>query len=118
MQSLWLRNSWSFLSHIPFPSLLIVSGPGHNTIMIVSKQLIANCQNSTERKAWLTNLPRMLKDLTLRWALHLAAPFDQAGIDQSRDEESPAAIYPPGMWTGNQFLPISAILPSRRTTSA
>jgi hypothetical protein len=23
-------------------------------------------------------------------------------IDQSRDEESPAPVYPPGMWTGNQ----------------
>jgi hypothetical protein len=24
-------------------------------------------------------------------------------IDQSRDEKSPATVYPPGMWTGSQI---------------
>ena len=47
--------------------------------MISQQQLVLNCQKTPARKAWLENLPRLLKELTDRWSLHLDHPFDSAG---------------------------------------
>jgi streptomycin 6-kinase len=43
------------------------------------KQLVANCQKSPDRKAWLNGLPALLKQLELRWSLRVGEPFDHAG---------------------------------------
>ena len=48
--------------------------------MIVPEQLIANCRKVPERQEWLNNLPAMLEDLTSRWSLRIAAPFDHANV--------------------------------------
>src|SRR5271170_2151493 len=43
--------------------------------MISQQQLVLNCQKTPARKAWLENLPRLLKELTDRWSLHLDHPL-------------------------------------------
>jgi|SRR5579863_6645020 streptomycin 6-kinase len=47
--------------------------------MKIPKQLIVNCQKTPERKAWMSGLPVLLKQLESRWSLRLGEPFDHAG---------------------------------------
>jgi streptomycin 6-kinase len=44
-----------------------------------STQLVANCEKTPERRAWLENLPRLLDRLLSEWSLHLESPFDHDG---------------------------------------
>lgn len=44
--------------------------------VILSKQLIENCQKTAERRAWLEKLPAMLEELTERWSLRMDGPFE------------------------------------------
>jgi streptomycin 6-kinase len=44
--------------------------------LILPPQLVANCEKTPERKAWLENLPQLLDKLLLRWSLRLQSPFD------------------------------------------
>lgn len=46
-------------------------------MMIIPKQLEANCKKTPERRAWLSNLPLILEQLTARWSLHVGQPFDR-----------------------------------------
>jgi streptomycin 6-kinase len=48
-------------------------------VMIVPNQLIANCQKTPERTAWLETLPELLEKLTGRWSLRVGPPFDHDG---------------------------------------
>jgi streptomycin 6-kinase len=47
--------------------------------MKIPKQLVVNCQKRPERKAWMSSLPVLLKQLESRWSLRLGEPFDHAG---------------------------------------
>jgi streptomycin 6-kinase len=47
--------------------------------MIVSSQLVANCQKTSERTMWLESLPALLEELTDRWSLCVEPPFDHSG---------------------------------------
>jgi streptomycin 6-kinase len=47
--------------------------------MIISSQLVANCQKTSERTIWLESLPALLEELTDRWSLHVGPPFDHSG---------------------------------------
>lgn len=47
--------------------------------MIISEQLKTNCQKSPERRAWLSNLPAMLGQLTDQWSLRVGQPFGHTG---------------------------------------
>lgn len=47
--------------------------------MKIPKQLAINCEKRPERKAWISNLPFLLKQLQARWSLRLGEPFDHAG---------------------------------------
>ena len=47
--------------------------------MILPDQLIANCEETAERKEWLENLPALLGELTSRWSLRVGEPFSHAG---------------------------------------
>jgi streptomycin 6-kinase len=48
--------------------------------MIIPAQLIANCCKIPERKKWLDSLPAMLEELSDRWSLRAAPPFDHANV--------------------------------------
>ena len=48
--------------------------------MIIPEQLVANCCKIPERKKWLDSLPGMLAELTHRWSLSTAPPFDHANV--------------------------------------
>jgi streptomycin 6-kinase len=43
---------------------------------IVPQRLVANCQKTPERMAWLAQLPNIVHDLEERWSLALGTPFD------------------------------------------
>jgi streptomycin 6-kinase len=65
--------------------------------MIISNQLIANCQKTSERTAWLESLPALLEELTERWSLRVGSPFDHSGACSwvapvVRDDETPAVL--------------------------
>src|SRR5277367_2903280 len=47
--------------------------------MILSSQLLVNCQRAPERKIWLETLPQLLDKLVALWFLRLEAPFDPGG---------------------------------------
>lgn len=47
--------------------------------MKIPIQLVANCQKTPERKAWLGGLPLLLQQLGARWSLRFGEPFDHAG---------------------------------------
>jgi streptomycin 6-kinase len=47
--------------------------------MIISSQLVANCQKTSERTIWLESLPALLGELTDRWSLRVGPPFDHSG---------------------------------------
>ena len=47
--------------------------------MIISSQLVANCQKTLERTIWLESLPALLGELTDRWSLRVGPPFDHSG---------------------------------------
>ena len=47
--------------------------------MRIPRQLLVNCQKRPERKAWLSQLPSLLRRLEARWSLHLGEPFEHAG---------------------------------------
>src|ERR1700733_8421056 len=47
--------------------------------MIISKQLVANCQKTLERKKWLESLPAILEQLTRRWSLRVGEAFEHTG---------------------------------------
>lgn len=47
--------------------------------MKIPKQLVVNCQKRPERKAWMSGLPALLKQLESRWSLRIGEPFDHAG---------------------------------------
>jgi len=47
--------------------------------MIISSQLAANCQKTSERTIWLESLPVLLEELTDRWSLRVGPPFDPSG---------------------------------------
>jgi streptomycin 6-kinase len=47
--------------------------------MIISRQLTANCQKTSERTIWLENLPALLEELTDRWSLRVGPPFAHSG---------------------------------------
>jgi len=40
---------------------------------------VVHCQKTTERKAWLQNLPQLLERLLVQWSLRLESPFDHEG---------------------------------------
>lgn len=65
--------------------------------MIISNQLVANCQKTFERITWLDRLPALLEDLTDRWSLRVGPPFDLSGscswvAPAVRKDKSPAVI--------------------------
>jgi streptomycin 6-kinase len=47
--------------------------------MIISNQLVANCQKTSERITWLDRLPALLEELTDRWSLRVGPPFEHSG---------------------------------------
>jgi len=47
--------------------------------MRIPQQLVANCEKTPERKAWMNRLPVLLRQLELRWSLRLGEPFDHSG---------------------------------------
>jgi streptomycin 6-kinase len=47
--------------------------------MKIPQQLVANCQKTPERKAWMNRLPVLLRQLEVRWSLRLGDPFDHTG---------------------------------------
>lgn len=47
--------------------------------MILTAQLVANCQKTPERKAWLKDLPHLLAKVLTEWSLRLEQPFDHEG---------------------------------------
>ena len=47
--------------------------------LILPSQLVANCQKTPERKAWLENLPALLEMLLVQWSVRLEPPFDHDG---------------------------------------
>lgn len=47
--------------------------------MKIPRQLVVNCRKTPERKAWLSGLPVLLKQLKARWSLRLGEPFAHAG---------------------------------------
>lgn len=49
---------------------------GRKSRMKIPEKLLLNCQKRPERMAWLSGLPVLLQDLEVRWALHIAEPFD------------------------------------------
>jgi streptomycin 6-kinase len=66
--------------------------------MIIPEQLVANCRNIPERKQWLANLPGTLAELTHRWSLSTAPPFDHVSVTCSwvatavRADRTPAVL--------------------------
>jgi streptomycin 6-kinase len=66
--------------------------------MIIPEQLVANCCKIPERKKWLDSLPGMLAELTHRWSLSTALPFDHANVTCSwvatavRTDRTPAVL--------------------------
>ena len=66
--------------------------------MIIPEQLVANCCKIPEREKWLGNLPGMLAELTHRWSLSTALPFDHANVTCSwvatavRADRTPAVL--------------------------
>src|SRR5579863_3230369 len=47
--------------------------------MKMPQQLVANCQRTAERKAWMNRLPVLLRHLEARWSLRVGEPFDHTG---------------------------------------
>ncbi len=47
--------------------------------MRIPQQLVVNCQKGPERKAWISRLPLLLRQLEVRWSLRLGDQFDHAG---------------------------------------
>jgi streptomycin 6-kinase len=47
--------------------------------MRIPQQLILSCEKSPERKAWMSRLPLLLRQLEVGWSLRLGEPFDHAG---------------------------------------
>jgi streptomycin 6-kinase len=47
--------------------------------MKIPKELFVNCQKGPERKAWMSGLPVLLRELETRWSLRVGEPFDHAG---------------------------------------
>ncbi|MFY9937716.1 MAG: aminoglycoside phosphotransferase family protein [Silvibacterium sp.] len=47
--------------------------------MRIPQQLVVNCQKRPERKAWMSRLPFLRRQLEVRWSLRLGDPFDHAG---------------------------------------
>jgi streptomycin 6-kinase len=47
--------------------------------MIISKQLVANCQKTLARRKWLDSLPALLEQLTRRWSLRVGKAFAHTG---------------------------------------
>lgn len=47
--------------------------------MRIPEQLVANCEKTPERKAWMNRLPVLLRQLEARWSLRLGEPFDHSG---------------------------------------
>jgi streptomycin 6-kinase len=47
--------------------------------MRIPQQLVLNCEKSPERKAWMSRLPFLLRQLEVQWSLRLGDPFDHAG---------------------------------------
>ena len=47
--------------------------------MRIPQQLVANCEKTPERKAWMNRLPVLLRQLEVRWSLRLGEPFDHTG---------------------------------------
>lgn len=74
--------------------------------MRISQWLIANCQKSPERKAWLGRLPYLLGDLDLRWSLRLGEALDHPGVASwvapvTRADGEPAMLkLPMPSWRG------------------
>lgn len=65
--------------------------------MIISNQLVANCQKTCERTIWLESLPALLGELTDRWSLRVGPPFDQSGTcswvaPAVRKDDTPAVL--------------------------
>lgn len=71
--------------------------------MIIPKQLIATCQKTPERAAWLERLPDTLRDLERRWSLTLGVPFDDAEVS--------CAWVAPVMRTGGTFAVLKLGMP-------
>ena len=44
--------------------------------MKIPNELVVNCQKRPERKAWMSELPSLLKELESRWSLRVDEPFD------------------------------------------
>lgn len=49
------------------------------TLMILPKILIANCEKSPLRKAWMDRLPALVKELGKRWSVQVGEPFEHSG---------------------------------------
>jgi streptomycin 6-kinase len=47
--------------------------------MKIPKELFVNCQKGPERKAWMSGLPVLLRELETRWSIRVGEPFDHAG---------------------------------------
>lgn len=65
--------------------------------MIISNQLVANCQKTSERTTWLDRLPALLEELTDRWSLRVGPPFDHSGTcswvaPALRKDDTPAVL--------------------------
>jgi streptomycin 6-kinase len=65
--------------------------------MIISNQLVANCQKTPERTIWLESLPALLEELTSRWSLRVGLPFDHSGTcswvaPTVRKDDTPAVL--------------------------
>jgi streptomycin 6-kinase len=65
--------------------------------MIISNQLVVNCQKTSERTMWLEGLPALLEELTDRWSLRMGPPFDHNGAcswvaPAIRRDDAPAVL--------------------------
>jgi len=48
--------------------------------LTIPRQLAASCQGKPERRAWLEQLPNIIRELENKWCLSLGAPFDGSDV--------------------------------------
>lgn len=68
----------------------------------VPAKVVANCEKSAERSAWLAQLPDVVRELEQRWALLLEAPFEG---------ENSCAWVAPGMRGGREPVVLKVQMP-------
>ena len=65
--------------------------------LIIPQRLMATCEQTSERSAWLARLPAVVASLERRWSLELGVPFDG-------DEVSCAWVAPVAIADGTQAV--------------